>query len=395
VRWASAVSDASDLETAIEAVSTRVLHELAGAGVDLAVVFVSHHHAARYTEVGSLLRQALPHRLLLGCSAGGVIGGGHEIEDRHGFALTVAALPDTVLTPFVMPADALPDADAPPRAWHAAVGAPPEPLPHFVLLADPLSCPIDHLLAGLDYAYPRSPKVGGLASGARRPEGNVLYCDTQVLRSGAVGLALSGNVRIETVVAQGCRPIGVPMQITHCESNILLELDGKSPLETIRDLVPQLDAADRTLLSQALFLGLVTDPLAEAPQRGDFLIRNIVGIDPQQGALAIGERLRVGQTVQFHLRDARTSAEDLALLLERFAASAPAAATRGALLFSCLGRGSYLYGRADHDTDLFRDRLGELPLGGFFCNGEIGPVSGATRVHGYTSSFGLFLPSQP
>ena len=127
---------------------------------------------------------------------------------------------------------------------------------------------------------------------------------------------------------------------------------------------------------------------------GDFLIRNVLGADPQSGALAIGERLRRGQTVQFHVRDARTSAEDLDSLLGRFASTPASADLRGALLFSCLGRGVNLYGRPDHDTDLFRVHLGALPLGGFFCNGQIGPVSGATHLHGFTSSFGLFRPAR-
>jgi len=271
---------------------------------------------------------------------------------------------------------------------------PPEPRPDLVVLADPFSFPVESLLAGLDYAYPRSTKIGGLASGARQPGGNALYSRAGVRRSGAIGVALSGDICIDTVVAQGCRPIGSPMQVTRCHSTILHELDGRPALEVLQALVNELPEADRQLASQALFLGIVMDELAAEHRAGDFLIRNLMGVDPTSGALGVGEHLRRGQTVQFHVRDARTSAEDLETLLERFAAEPRSAAARGALLFSCLGRGSFLYGKPDHDTDLFRAHLGDLPLGGFFCNGEIGPVAGTTHLHGYTSSFGLFRPAR-
>jgi small ligand-binding sensory domain FIST len=393
VRWSSSVSDHSQLEAGLDQVVERVRDGLQALPADLAVLFVSRHHAARFEALPDLLQRRLPHRVLLGCSAGGVIGGGHEVEERPGLALTAAHLPDVDLRPVRLSGDDLPDADAPPAAWHAALGAAPDPVPHFVLLADPFTCPVEHLLAGLDYAYPSSVKVGGLASAAQRPGDNVLYSNDTVQRQGVVGVALAGDVRVDTVVAQGCRPIGRPLQITSCQDNILLELDGRPPLQVIQELIPELSEADRRLMSQALFLGIVVDELASEHRAGDFLVRNLIGIDPERGALAIGEHLRSGQTVQFHLRDARTSAEDLRLLLERRARGDVAGGASGALLFSCLGRGMYLYGRPDHDTDLFRQHLGDVPLGGFFCNGEIGPVGGSTRVHGYTSSFGIFRPA--
>ena len=157
--------------------------------------------------------------------------------------------------------------------------------------------------------------------------------------------------------------------------------------------MPRLSDSDRELLSQALFLGIVMDELGPAPRAGDFLVRNVVGMDPESGSLAVGEVLQSGQTVQFHVRDARSSAEDLQALLRRSAARPAETPARGALLFSCLGRGVHLYGRPDHDTEIFRSALGEVPLGGFFCNGEIGPVGGTTHLHGYTSSFGIFRPA--
>jgi small ligand-binding sensory domain FIST len=395
MRWASAVSDAASLEEAIASVAENVRAGLAGESADLAVVFVSRHFAPRYAEVPALLRSALPCEILYGCSAGGVIGGGHEVEQRPGIALTAARLPGVSLQPFQLDSESLPDADARPGAWHARLGVAPVPVPQFLLLADPFTFPAERLLEGLDYAYPKSTKVGGLASGASAPGGNALYLGGVVQRAGAIGVALSGNVRVDTVVAQGCRPIGAPLRITRCEGNVLHELDGKPPLQVLQELYERLAEEDRGLMQQALFLGLLTDELDGEPRPGQFLIRNLMGIDPERGALAVGEELRNGQVAQFHLRDARTSAEDLKAVLGDYVAGDSGGGVRGALLFSCLGRGVHLYGKADHDTEIFRRLVGEVPLGGFFCNGEIGPVGSSTHLHGYTSSFGLFRPAAP
>jgi small ligand-binding sensory domain FIST len=397
--WASAVADEPRLEEAVAAAGGQVAQALGGdlAGgddeADLAIVFVSPHHRARYRDLPALLSAALPHRLLLGCSAGGVIGGGREVERRPGLAITAARLPRVTATSFAITADDLPDSDSGPRAWHEAIGVPADPTPHFILLADPFSFPAEDFLAGIDFAYPRSAKVGGLASAASDRGENALYLGDRILNSGAVGIALSGDIVLDTVVAQGCRPIGKPMQITRADRNILIELDGQAPLKAIAELLESLSDADQALARSSLFLGVVMDDLISTPESGDFLVRNIIGIDREHGFLAIGEVLREGQIVQFHLRDARTAAEDLSHVLGRFATGSESKGARGALLFSCLGRGIFLYGKPDHDTDLFRRALGGLPLGGFFCNGEIGPVGGSTRLHGYTSSFGIFRPA--
>jgi small ligand-binding sensory domain FIST len=197
-------------------------------------------------------------------------------------------------------------------------------------------------------------------------------------------------VTIDSVVAQGCRPIGTPYVITRCRQNIIEELSGKQPLLLLRELYATLDARDQQLFQRSLFLGIeMKDDQIEFHQ-GDFLIRNLGGFERETGALAVGGLVERYQAVQFHLRDADTATADLNERLARYKSGG--AQPRGALLFSCLGRGEHLFGRPDHDTDLFRQHLGPVPLGGFFCNGEIGPVAGTTFLHGYTSSFGLFRP---
>jgi small ligand-binding sensory domain FIST len=214
--------------------------------------------------------------------------------------------------------------------------------------------------------------------------------DGDLHRQGAVGVALTGNVIVDTVVAQGCRPIGKPMRVTSADRNLLLSADDKPPIEVLQDLFQRSGERDRELMQRNLFMGIAMDPLADTVQAGDFLIRNIVGADQQRGAVAVGARLTEGQIVQFHVRDADTSAEDLRGALATYLQRVGDHRAAAALLFQCTGRGSYLYGHEGHDTGVFSELVGEVPLGGFFCNGEIGPVGGTTYLHGYTSSFAIF-----
>jgi len=156
-----------------------------------------------------------------------------------------------------------------------------------------------------------------------------------------------------------------------------------------------LDEADRELAQDSLHVGIAQDGFKENLQPGDFLIRNLLGVDPRLGALAIGDRIRVGQRIQFHLRDSRTSADDLETLLIRYRSEHKLDDTApvGALMFSCLGRGEGLYEKPNFDAHLFQEFLGDLPLSGFFCGGEIGPVGDTTFLHGYTSVFGICRPA--
>jgi small ligand-binding sensory domain FIST len=287
----------------------------------------------------------------------------------------------------------LPDADAPPNKWEEVLGVQSADEPHFVILPDPFSFRIDNLVQGLDYAFPRGIKIGGLASGAHQPGKNALYLDDSMYKTGAVGVALSGNIQIDSIVAQGCRPVGPTFRVTKCQNNILLELDGEPAVQALYKVLEKMSSKDQELAKYSLFLGVVMDEFKENFSPGDFLIRNILGLEPNSGALLVGEILRNERTVQFHLRDAETSSDDLRTMLKQYK-DASDDKPQGALLFSCLGRGEHLYGIPNHDTDCFKDYLGPVPLAGFFCNGEIGPVGGTTFLHGYTSSFGLFRPRQ-
>jgi small ligand-binding sensory domain FIST len=217
-----------------------------------------------------------------------------------------------------------------------------------------------------------------------------LFLNSDVLH-GAVGLSLTGNFSLRTVVSQGCRPIGDPQIITRCENQIIYELGGKPALEVIQALLESLPEADQRLARSALLMGRVIDEYKEGFERGDFLIRTLMGADPKSGAIAVGDIFRPGQTVQLHVRDASTAREDLHELMDSLAPEfnddRPA---KGALLFSCNGRGAHLYGEKDHDSRVITETTGAIPLAGFFCNGEIGPIGNTNFLHGFTASIGIF-----
>lgn len=393
MEWVSAVSGTTDSAQAAEEVSLQVRERLAGQRTDLAVLFVSGEHAAAEQQVNDTVLERVGPRVLIGCSAGGVIGDGREIEDRPGLSLTVAHLPGVELTPFHLRTTEMPPSGAPAARWREALRLPESADPAaFLVLADSLTFRTEPLLEALDRHFPLARKLGGLASGRQGGPGNTLTLGDRRLEGGAIGVALSGRVEVDTVVAQGCRPIGEPMVVTGARGSLLLQLDGRSLVSVLRDLYEGLGEDDQRLFRHSLFLGVgMRDDLTEYGP-GDFLIRNVAGIDPQSEGLVVGAQLREHQVVQFHLRDATAADQDLEHCLERAAGLANGASPHGALLFSCLGRGTHLFGYPDHDTDSFRRHFGSVPLGGFFCNGEIGPVMGRTFLHGYTSSFGLFRP---
>jgi small ligand-binding sensory domain FIST len=357
---------------------------------DLLFVFVGADHAPRFDAVADLLLREFESAFLFGCCAGGVIGGGREIEDRPGLSLTGALLPGVKFKGTHLDAAQVPPVFAEPRVWEDTLRMTANQQPAFLVLADPFSFETEAFVRGLDRVYPLAPKIGGLASGAQQVGGTALYLGNQVHHSGCVTLALTGNIELDAVVAQGCRPIGDPIFVTMAHENLIRELDGRPPREVLARLFERLPPGDRELFSQSLFLGLAMRTDASEYQSGDFLIRNILGMDPQSGALWVSANVPANSVVQFHLRDAATSAHDLERTLTSYGASRPLQSDAGALLFSCSGRGMGLYGQADHDSNAFRRLVGDVPLGGFFCNGEIGPIHNATYLHGYTSAFAVF-----
>lgn len=401
MQWANALSTRPSLEAAIADVVQRAGSSLT-APADLGLVFISSAFASEYSRVLPLLAQQLSVPVLIGCSGGGVIGTNlegetQELEAEAALSLTLAHLPGVNLRVFHVVAEDLPDLDSSPDAWINLIGVPPSPTPQFILLSSAFSSGINDLIQGLDFAYPGSVVVGGQASAGGFGGRLALFAhdtaggmDDNLYREGTLGLALSGNIVLETIVAQGCKPIGKPLQVTKAERNIILEVDEQVPLVVLRDLIASLSEEERTLAQHSLFVGVAMNEFKMSLQQGDFLIRTILGVDPSGGAIAIGDFVRPGQRLQFHLRDAKASADDLEFLLEQYQRTSGLNHTAvGALMFACVGRGEGLYGKPNFDSELFRRYIPNIPIGGFFCGGEIGPIGDRTFLHGYTSVFGI------
>mgnify|MGYP003428916975 FL=1 len=387
MHWASAVSERVDTYTAIKE-AARALRVGQPEPPDLVFAFVSSHHADNYERVSDWVREELGEATLVGCSAAGVIGGGHELEGREGLAL-IAGWWRGVQVRVGHVAEFVPGTH---QEWVEYLEIDPAQKCHFLLFADSVTCDIDVVLQSLDTAFPGTIKAGGMANAGSEDSPAALFAHGDLLEGGAVVVALQGAIELHAVVSQGCRPVGEPYIVTRARGNVIKELNAGRPAEVLRRIYETLNPRDLALFNTSMFLGmdLGSEDTRSRYDRGDFLIRNILGIDPESGALAVDSRVDPYQVVQFHMRDRETAAADLNVRLRDLARSELGPQIRGALMFSCVGRGERLFGSPNHDSDLFTRRVGPRALSGFFCNGEVGPVGERTCMHGYTSVFAVF-----
>ncbi|MCS6850109.1 MAG: FIST C-terminal domain-containing protein [Gemmataceae bacterium] len=386
--FATALSTQPETATAVHEACTAVAGRLPPP-VDLALVFFTPQHAADADTLATEVHQRMRPRSLLGCVAEAVVGNDREIEDGPALCVWAGTWRTSVaLESFHLTYAETPDGETflgwPDGLWTAA----PEQAVIF-LLGDPLSFPADECFRELNTERRGVRVLGGMASGVRGLGHGCLLRDGEVLNQGAVGVLLHGAVRVRTIVSQGCRPIGQHMVITKGHDNVILELGGRSPLDRLREVWTQLGPRDRQLFRRGLHVGRVINEYQGDFQRGDFLVRNVVALDPALGALVLNDYVRVGQTVQFHLRDAATADEDLRALLQ-LDLSAHERRPEAALLFTCNGRGTRLFDRPHHDVQAIRAQAGPIPIAGFFAQGEFGPVGGQNFIHGFTASVVLF-----
>jgi small ligand-binding sensory domain FIST len=356
-------------------------------GADLALLFWSPHHRAAVPGLAAALQDEVPARCLLGCPGETVIADDREVEGTPAMCLWLARWPGAVrVTPFHLDVEQTGDG-------HSLLGWPDElaeadPARSLLLtLADPYTFPIETFLDQLNTERPGLPLAGGMASGASQPGENEMLLGCEVVPTGAVSVLLQGELGYRSIVSQGCRPIGKPLVVTKAQENVILELGGKPPLQQLQEIWLTLTPRDYQLVQRGLMIGRAVSEYRDTFRRGDFLVRHLVGLDRTTGAVAVADRVRVGQTVQFHVRDADTADEDLRLLL---GSAGGAAGRRGGLLFSCNGRGTRLFRKPDHDARAVRAALGDVPLAGFFAQGELGPVGGQNFIHGFTASLVLF-----
>lgn len=380
MRIGAALSTDPDPATAAAEAAGMAGSDLDGAGASLALLVASRHHASSAGSVLDAVRRTARPERLVGCVAETVVGGDREVEGGPAVAVWLASLPEPAETFHI---EFVRTSEGGVFAGYRFEGPGSGP---YLLIGDPFSFPTDHLLRHLNDRVPGTVVMGGMASGGMGPGETRLFLDDRVLEDGAMGVRLPG-VRIRALVSQGCGPIGNVYTVTRAEGNVIHELGGRPPLQRLQELVETLPPEGRDLVGLGLHVGRAIDEYKADPERGDFLIRGVTGVDPQSGALAVGDRVEVGETIQFHVRDAASADEDLRALLEREAAE-PA---EGALLFTCNGRGSRLFSVPDHDASLVSEELGGLPLAGFNCAGEIGPVGGKNFLHGFTASIALFV----
>lgn len=371
------------LTDAAESAVAQAVAPLDGERPDLVGVFVCGADPDAVEAAGLRAMELAGARTTLGCSAGGVIGNRRGVENEPAVSVFAASLPGVRCTPFHL------------ELLHTAEGVAVAGMPDreeddrvAVLLTDPATFPIAAFLQRANDDYAALPFAGGVASGHGYSGNARLFLDGETMPAGAVGVLLGGDVTMRPVVSQGCRPFGPPMVVTKAEGNVLLELAGTPALTKLEEIVSELDLDERQAVAQGLNIGVVMDEYAVEHERGDFLIRPVMGADREQNAIAIGDMVDVGRTVRFQVRDAAAADDDFAELFSRFRTeSGPAG---GALLFSCNGRGSAMFPSPDHDVLAVREGLGATGVAGFFAAGEIGPVAGRNHLHGFTASILTF-----
>lgn len=383
MQFVSAVSDRANTAEALEQVidAARQLKQ-----IDFAALYITGAHAGEAEWISERINSELEPATLIGCTGEGVIGGDREIERAPGISLLAGALPGARVGPVLIEPD----------EWEDLLGEQVsliERLGHgeetraLIGMGDPWTCPIDALMKNLDNL--KLPLIGGMASAARQPGENRLFFNDRVLDGGFVGVTLNGAIQVDSIVSQGCRPIGQRFVVTRAHENIIEQLGGKRAIDQLRDVIEAMPDADKQLLRYGLYIGRAISEYRDTFGRGDFLIRNVMQLDQENGALALGDYVRVGQTVQFHVRDAATAEEDYRLLIQS-AADRGKSSAQAALMFSCNGRGTRMFAQSCHDIAVAHEILGEqLPIAGFFAAGELGPVGGQNFIHGHTASVAI------
>jgi small ligand-binding sensory domain FIST len=383
----------SDWRAALGTALDDALAPLRGESPSLLLLFASDSFKAAYPELLQEASERSGAVEVVGCSASGVIGGGQELEGPAAIAALALRLPLNAFT-----GTALVDQEALGQLsqrdgsrWPSVLGLQPGGCTGLLVLVDPFSVDGELLVSTLERDYPGVPVIGGLASGQGSQRQTWVFHGTEARSSGAVVVGLGGSVALQAVVSQGAEPIGQPWTVTSVEQNVIYTIGNRPAYEVLVETLNGLGDAERRRAARNLLVGLAMDEYRDEFQRGDFLIRNLVGVDPGNGAVAVAAHPEVGQTLQFQVRDAHAADEELQQLLTG-AAQGLGESPAAAVLFACNGRGVGLFGQPHHDARAVAKLLGGPPLAGLFCNGEIGPVGGTTYLHGFTASLGLVVP---
>ena len=341
----------------------------------LAVVFASGPHTSGLADMSRGLAELIGAQTVLGVSVSGVVNGGREVESGPGLSVWVGDTGD-VQTIRLEAID----------SGRTILGLPTsaEPGSVLLLLTDPFTFPVDTLIETLEADLPGVSVVGGMASAGNAAGQNTLILDSAVFPDGAVGVLLPPGVATP-VVSQGCRPIGQPWVITDGSGQMIRELGGEKAIDRLQPIIDGLSPEDKALAARGLLVGIVANEQTEKFEQGDFLIRSLMGADRDSGAIAVGDRIEVGQVVQFHVRDAKSASEDMygqLAMVDR--------PVRASLVFTCLGRGTHMFREPHHDAQVITEIFSEVANAGMFCAAEIGPVGTRNAVHAFTATMLLF-----
>jgi small ligand-binding sensory domain FIST len=381
-------------ENAIETWAAHTRTQLPAPRVSLGIVFMTPHFFPHANQILEILRVRAQIPLLVGCSSASLIADHQELENTEGIVLGLYAFPNAHLRAARFTQDQLAE-PATPTSWHRLTGIDPTDTGGWLVFADPFHLDAELWLQQWNAAYAPIPILGGLASGAPGQSLSQVYLDGDVFEDGGVAVSFGGNVRLASLISQGCTPIGQTWTITRAEQNLIHEIANRPAYLVLAETIQSLPPEEQQRIQGNLFVGLVFNEYRDHFGRGDFLIRNLLGFDPRSGTLAVGAYPRPGQTLQFQRRDPATATEDLAALLTQTRQQLAGTRIYGACLCSCNGRGQGLFSIPNHDASLVQQQLGPIPLTGFFCNGEIGPVGDRNYLHGYTASLALFVDRPP
>jgi small ligand-binding sensory domain FIST len=368
----------------------RLRARLPAPEVSLGLVFLSPSFFPHAEQVLEILRAHAKIPLLAGCSGNGLVANSEEIESAGGLVLALYALPGAKLKGVRFSQDDVAAAEGK-EYWASVTGLAAEKTNGWLAFVDPFHIDAENWLRSWNETYPAQPLFGGLASGNYPEPFTQVYLDGQVFEDGGVAIAIGGDVALAGVVSQGCTPIGEAWTLTRVENNLIRNIGNRPAYTVLSETVQKLSPEDQRKAQGNLHIGLVVNEYLEDFHRGDFLVRNLLGGDPNSGVLAVGALPRMGQTVQFQRRDAATASEDFNELLALEKKNLGGTEIFGGCLFCCNGRGKNLFGRPSHDSEMIQTHFGPTGVAGFFCNGEIGPVGDKNFLHGFTASVALFV----
>jgi len=249
-----------------------------------------------------------------------------------------------------------------------------------ILHGDPCNQSLAKLIKRLADSVPEGFMIGGLSSSRN---GNLQIVNASLSEGGISGVLFSDQVPITTAVTQGCSPIAARRTITECSRNVIVLLDDRPALEVMKEDTGEMLSCDTADIGNHIFVGF---PVTGS-DTGDYLVRQLMGIDFNNNLIAVSEMVEQGQSMMFCRRDGDTARRDMYRMLGSIKKHIGDRQAQGALYYSCLGRGCSLFGPDSQELGMIRQQLGDIPISGFFCNGEIAH----NQLHGFTGVLTIFL----